>query len=1584
VSGEDKLNFVPANGITSSWSSVNGILTFSGSSSVSNYQDALRSVTYVNLNPDPDGTTRSIEMYVSDGLAHSDTSSRDLSVTAQNDAPTLTGMEAAGFVYNGGDGTVVITDSILVDDGDDTIIDSARVELTTNYFSGEDSLGFTSVYGITSTWYSGAGLLVLTGSKTLAQYEVALRSVIYENLQATPSTSTRVISFSISDGDVYSSTSTRSVSSGAPATISDLDLWLNGDEGVYSDGAGTTLAGDTDAIQVWKDQSGNGRDYIDNGTTDPTYSTSAINGANAISFSGTGDESLRDADGEDYMTPLSEFTSFFVVQSNSTGTDKGLISLRNAGAGDKEYSIRYDATGDNGSATNVIKVAVGSDIVANEMESAAQNQSTDPQIICLDWEAGNVWDIYIDGVLNNPSYSGTPPTGTIAAGGKVTLGRGAEDATGCWDGLIAEVVHYGRHLSDSERETIEDYLSEKYAISVRLLEPATGGDSLSADDASTTFTTLTGPRITEDVSGELTNGGTIILNAPSGFQFDSGGANPSVNVQKAYGISTALAVSYTSRTSSAITFTVDTPSNGSSQPGEVTFSGIRIQPTSATLPNTGDITNTGTTGATGATNYGTMTMIAGAATKVIYTQQPSNGSTAVTLSPAIQAEIRDANDNVVKEAGTNVTISRTTGTGTLSGTTSLNTDAEGSVSYSDLELSAPDTFRLTAASTGLTSAVSDSFYVTTPGVFTTFLIEKQSGGNVLTQDAGVSFNVKLSAVDGAETVDTDFTGTVDITSSGTLSAGSGTTASFTAGVLSSHTVAISSVGTYTLTATNTSGSENGTSNSFSVLSGAASAVTSEITASPKVLKNDASSTSTITVQLKDAGGNNKTSGGETVNLTATAGTLLSTVTDNGDGTYTQSLQSSSSVELSTISGVLNSTDMTNTDSVQFSAYTHIWESDPGSDPYTSRWDTIVNWDVGTLPGNSDAVLIPTNPGDGTRYPTISTDNEQIASLAVEAGADVTLSGGISFDIQGDLSGLGDINGGLSDTIRVSGDMSISTSSIPFVEFDGSVVQTISSPLTFTNITVDNTSGVKAGNNFEVTDTLTLTTGNLIVPSGRSLIADDKVITSGKIQGERELTGDTGWRLLSSPVRSSYGDLFNNIFTQGYTGSDSSAGSPSILYYDETYTGTDNQRWRKPGNSTDSTIHGRGYFVYVFGSIPGEAAYTNTLPITLDVAGQEADSTAGLFDFDVTYTALADTGWNLLGNPYAATIDWDDGGWTKTNMDNVIYVWDHSENSGAGAYLTWNGTAGSLGSGLIPPFQGFWVKANASSPALKVPESSKTTGGVFYKQASEEPLLMLLLETDTLTTSTHIQFSERGSINKDSRDAYYLVPPTQTYLEMYTEGYDASLLAIQSHPYRFGRPLEIPVYVGGYVDSDPLSDTYRLSWPRLDNMHPEWTLTLEDLETGRTIDIGSEANYEFTHTSLGKKPLASLTPSKSLTQTAPFKLMKNSGGEKPRFILTVDPGNAFPELPRDYALGYNYPNPFNDGTVIPFSVPLEAQVTAEIFDVRGRFVEQIVGEKYYGPGNHNIEWPASGQSSGIYICRLKTDNTYHTRKMILLR
>ncbi|MCK4693953.1 MAG: DUF2341 domain-containing protein, partial [Anaerolineales bacterium] len=97
------------------------------------------------------------------------------------------------------------------------------------------------------------------------------------------------------------------------------------------------------------------------------------------------------------------------------------------------------------------------------------------------------------------------------------------------------------------------------------------------------------------------------------------------------------------------------------------------------------------------------------------------------------------------------------------------------------------------------------------------------------------------------------------------------------------------------------------------------ATTSTITAAPTSIAADGSSTSTITVQLKDSFGNNLISGSDTVTVASDLGSLSGTVTDNGDGTYTETLTSAAAPGTATITGTVNATPITDNATVDFTA-----------------------------------------------------------------------------------------------------------------------------------------------------------------------------------------------------------------------------------------------------------------------------------------------------------------------------------------------------------------------------------------------------------------------------------------------------------------------------------------------------------------------------------------------------------------------------------------------------------------------------------------------------------------------------------------
>ncbi len=209
--GEDILSFTNANEITGNWDATNGKLTLSGTSSVANYEAALRSVKYQNISQNPSILQRTVSISFSDGTDESNTLTRNISITAVNDAPALSGIEITSINYIEGDLPTQITGSLTLSDVDNTTMASAVVQITGNYTNGEDVLSFTNQNGITGAWIAGSGTLNLSGAATVSNYQTALRSVKYQNTSQNPATVLRTVSFTVNDGALNSNTVTRTI-----------------------------------------------------------------------------------------------------------------------------------------------------------------------------------------------------------------------------------------------------------------------------------------------------------------------------------------------------------------------------------------------------------------------------------------------------------------------------------------------------------------------------------------------------------------------------------------------------------------------------------------------------------------------------------------------------------------------------------------------------------------------------------------------------------------------------------------------------------------------------------------------------------------------------------------------------------------------------------------------------------------------------------------------------------------------------------------------------------------------------------------------------------------------------------------------------------------------------------------------------------------------------------------------------------------------------------------------------------------------------------------------------------------------------
>ena len=106
------------------------------------------------------------------------------------------------------------------------------------------------------------------------------------------------------------------------------------------------------------------------------------------------------------------------------------------------------------------------------------------------------------------------------------------------------------------------------------------------------------------------------------------------------------------------------------------------------------------------------------------------------------------------------------------------------------------------------------------------------------------------------------------------------------------------------------------------------------------------------------------------------------------------------------------------------------------------------------------------------------------------------------------------------------------------------------------------------------------------------------------------------------------------------------------------------------------------------------------------------------------------------------------------------------------------------------------------------------------------------------------------------------------------------------------------------------------------------------------------------------------------------------------IIEVEVG-----IPREFSLSQNYPNPFNPTTKIKFTLlntdnPLPGGargglVTLKIYDVLGNEIATLINEEKPA-GSYEVEFDATGLTSGIYFYQLKSGSFIQTMKMLLLK
>ena len=100
------------------------------------------------------------------------------------------------------------------------------------------------------------------------------------------------------------------------------------------------------------------------------------------------------------------------------------------------------------------------------------------------------------------------------------------------------------------------------------------------------------------------------------------------------------------------------------------------------------------------------------------------------------------------------------------------------------------------------------------------------------------------------------------------------------------------------------------------------------------------------------------------------------------------------------------------------------------------------------------------------------------------------------------------------------------------------------------------------------------------------------------------------------------------------------------------------------------------------------------------------------------------------------------------------------------------------------------------------------------------------------------------------------------------------------------------------------------------------------------------------------------------------------------------GVSLSNVPQQFVLYPNYPNPFNPVTTIRYDLPDDSYVTLTIHDMMGKQIRTLV-DGSESAGSRLSQWNARDDqgravSAGVYLYKIQAGDLVDTKKMILLK
>jgi hypothetical protein len=145
-------------------------------------------------------------------------------------------------------------------------------------------------------------------------------------------------------------------------------------------------------------------------------------------------------------------------------------------------------------------------------------------------------------------------------------------------------------------------------------------------------------------------------------------------------------------------------------------------------------------------------------------------------------------------------------------------------------------------------------------------------------------------------------------------------------------------------------------------------------------------------------------------------------------------------------------------------------------------------------------------------------------------------------------------------------------------------------------------------------------------------------------------------------------------------------------------------------------------------------------------------------------------------------------------------------------------------------------------------------------------------------------------------------------------------------------------------------------------------------------------------SIAKLNDSKLTATNSNKESGDAQIIFTDISELGEFVLIPAAPTAIGEndsnLPKEFSLSPNYPNPFNSSTTITFTLPKKSRARLVVFNLLGQKIK-VLNNTELPAGEHHFTWDGRNEynhtvASAVYIYRLDADAFHSTKKMIFLK